>query len=260
MALQNGVLVHGPRAWGCAVRDEKAASFTSRPAASRAWLPWLASACRSSVGRSRSPRRSRSSRPCVAPSRRRASRSRSRSVLAAIFGTAVAARMLRRSRLSAGTREVAAAGVAFLPQPSRSAGGSRRLPRRRAHLDRHVRERRQPLRRSTALRLAAHRADGRLLARRERRRCEGAGGTRPRAPRGHGRRHRGSVEVFSWVAQTRRIRSPRLLARPGFEIQRHLSTAEPSPTGSRSRTRRATRASRSNARTADASSASARCR
>ena len=38
----------------------------------------------------------------------------------------------------------------------------------------------------------------------------------------------GSVEVFSWVARNPDHPLARLLARPGFELQRHLSTAEPS--------------------------------
>jgi uncharacterized protein YqhQ len=38
----------------------------------------------------------------------------------------------------------------------------------------------------------------------------------------------GSVELFSWVARNPSNPLARLLARPGFELQRHLSTAEPS--------------------------------
>ena len=38
----------------------------------------------------------------------------------------------------------------------------------------------------------------------------------------------GSVEVFSWVARNPEHPLARMLARPGFELQRHLSTAEPS--------------------------------
>jgi uncharacterized protein YqhQ len=38
----------------------------------------------------------------------------------------------------------------------------------------------------------------------------------------------GSVEIFSWVARNPSHPLARALARPGFELQRHLSTAEPS--------------------------------
>jgi uncharacterized protein YqhQ len=37
----------------------------------------------------------------------------------------------------------------------------------------------------------------------------------------------GSVELFSWVARNPAHPLARVLARPGFEIQRRLSTAEP---------------------------------
>jgi uncharacterized protein YqhQ len=38
----------------------------------------------------------------------------------------------------------------------------------------------------------------------------------------------GSVELFSWVARNPEKRVARVLARPGFELQRRFSTAEPS--------------------------------
>ena len=38
----------------------------------------------------------------------------------------------------------------------------------------------------------------------------------------------GSVEIFSWVARNPTHPLARALAKPGFELQRHLSTAEPS--------------------------------
>jgi uncharacterized protein YqhQ len=38
----------------------------------------------------------------------------------------------------------------------------------------------------------------------------------------------GSVEIFSWVARNPTHPLARVLAKPGFELQRHLSTAEPS--------------------------------
>ena len=113
MALANGVLVHGPTSWGCAVRDEQGVLHVAsgrkphlapvarkRPflrgpivlADAFALLPMV----RRAVPQSRFP----FERP---------------SVLAAIVGTAAIARRLRRSNLSPGARELAAAGVAFLP-------------------------------------------------------------------------------------------------------------------------------------------------
>ena len=114
MALQNGVLVHGPTAWACAVRDDdgvlhvKSARKPSFAPAARQRMPVLrgplalaeAFALLPTVRRALPQARFPFERP---------------SVLAAILGTAVAARVLRRSRLSPGARELAAAGVAFLP-------------------------------------------------------------------------------------------------------------------------------------------------
>ena len=115
MALQNGVLVHGPTAWGCAVRDDerRAQRRVRSQAAPRAGR--CGSGCRSCAGRSRLPRRSRFSRRFAARSRRRASRSSGRACSARFSALPSPRASLRRSKLSAGTREVAAAGVAFLP-------------------------------------------------------------------------------------------------------------------------------------------------
>ena len=82
------------------------------------------------------------------------------------------ARGLRKSRLlSAGGREaVAAAAVAYPGRARAPRPGSRRLPRRRARLDRDLRERRAGSEGASSLRLAADRPDPRLLRGRERRR------------------------------------------------------------------------------------------
>jgi uncharacterized protein YqhQ len=38
----------------------------------------------------------------------------------------------------------------------------------------------------------------------------------------------GSIELFSWMTRNPNHPVARVLARPGFELQKHLSTAEPS--------------------------------
>ena len=114
MALQNGVLVHGPTSWGCAVRGDDGALHI---AAGR--KPHLAPAARKRVPVLRGPIALAEAFALLPMVRRAIPQARfpfeRPSVLAAILGTAVAAKALRRSRLSAGTREIAAAGVAFLP-------------------------------------------------------------------------------------------------------------------------------------------------
>ena len=114
MALQNGVLVHGPTSWGCAVRDEDGVLHV---ASGR--KPHLAPMLRKRMPVLRGPIAIAESFALLPTVRRAIPQARfpfeRPSVLGAILGTAVAARALRRSRLSAGAREIAAAGVAFLP-------------------------------------------------------------------------------------------------------------------------------------------------
>ena len=227
MALQNGVLVHGRRRGDapCATRTGRC---TWRPAGSRT------SPRRAAHAGSPRPDRLAEAFALLPTVRRAIPQARfpfeRPSVLGAILGTAVAARALRRSRLSPGTREVAAAGVAFLRLRSRC-GVDLAAYHGAEHIsDRHLRERRDAgAEGASALRLAAHRTDGRVVARRERRRVEGARRNAwHRAARRDGGAIGGSVEVFSWVARNPEHPLARVLARPGFELQRHLSTAEPS--------------------------------
>src|SRR5687768_11112174 len=114
MALQNGVLVHGPTAWGCAVRDERG---ELRVASGR--KPRLAPVMRQPMPVLRGPIALAEAFALLPAVRRAITQARfpfeRPSVLGAMLGTAVAARLLRKSKLSAGTRELAAAGVAFLP-------------------------------------------------------------------------------------------------------------------------------------------------
>ncbi len=39
----------------------------------------------------------------------------------------------------------------------------------------------------------------------------------------------GATEVFNWMSKNPRSRVSKLLARPGYELQHRLATAEPSP-------------------------------
>ena len=153
------------------------------------------------------------------------------SVLGAILGTAVAARALRRSTLSAGTREIAAAGVAFLPAALALRGhelaayhgaehisigtyenGGERAPKE------HPRCGSQLIAPMVASSLAVN-----VVA------AKAPAGTRSLARLiGTAGAIGGSVELFSWVARNPTHPVARALARPGFELQRRLSTAEPS--------------------------------
>ena len=230
MALQNGVLVHGPTSWGCAVRDD---AGTLHVASGR--KPSLAPAARKRMPMLRGPIVLAEAFALLPTVRRALPQARfpfeKPSVLAAIFGTAVAARTLRRSRLSPGTRELAAAGVAFLPAALALRGPNLAAYHGAEHIAIGTYE------------------NGGVPAPKEHPRC-GSQLVAPmvasslavnvvasKAPAGTRGLTRvlgtvgavgGSVEVFSWVARNPKHPLARILARPGFELQRHLSTAEPS--------------------------------
>ncbi len=230
MALQTGVLVHGPTAWGCAVRGDDGELHV---ASGR--KPHLAPAARQRMPMLRGPIILAEAFALLPMVRRAIPQARfpfeRPSVLAAILGTAVAARALRRSRLSPGTRELAAAGVAFLPAALALRGpdlaayhgaehisigtyenGGERAPKE------HPRCGSQLIAPMVATSLAVNVAAAKAPA-----------GTRGLARLvGTAGAIGGSVEVFSWVARNPSHPVARALARPGFELQRHLSTAEPS--------------------------------
>ena len=229
MALQNGVLVHGPTAWGCAVRDEQGVLHVAS-----ARKPHLAPAARQRMPVLRGPIALIEAFALLPMVRRALPQARfpfeRPSVVGAILGTAVAARALRRSRLSPGTRELAAAGVAFLPAALALRGpdlaayhgaehisigtyenGGTRAPKE------HARCGSQLIAPMVASSLAAN-----VFA------AKAPAGTRNLARLvGTVGAIGGSVEVFSWVARNPSHPLARALARPGFELQRHLSTAEP---------------------------------
>ena len=229
MALQNGVLVHGPTSWGCAVRDEDGALHV---AAGR--KPRLAPAARNRMPVLRGPIVLAEAFALLPTVRRSLPQARfpfeKPSVLAAILGTALVARTLRRSRLSPGAREVAAAGVAFLPAALALRGpdlaayhgaehisigtyenGGTRAPKEHARCGSQLIA--PMVASSLAVNVVASKAPA---GTRSMTRLVGTAGAIG-----------GSVEVFSWVARNPSHPVAKLLARPGFEIQRHLSTAEP---------------------------------
>ena len=230
MALQNGVLVHGPTSWGCAVRDDDGVLHV---ASGR--KPHLAPAARQRLPILRGPVAIAEAFALLPAVRRALPQVRfpfeRPSVLGAILGTALAARMLRRSRLSSGTRELAAAGIAFLPAALALRGPGLAEYHGAEHISigtyenggapapkEHPRCGSQLIAPMVASSLAANIVAAKAPARmRGLARLAGMAGAIG-----------GSVEVFSWVARNPAHPVARALARPGFELQRHLSTAEPS--------------------------------
>src|SRR5262245_5013067 len=230
MALQNGVLVHGPTSWGCAVRGDDGALHVASGT-----KPRLAPVVRQRVPILRGPLVLADAFALLPMVRRAIPQARfpfeRPSVLAAILGTAAVARKLRRSRLSPGARELTAAGVAFLPAAMALRGPDLAAYHGAEHISigtyenggspapkEHPRCGSQLIAPMVASSLAVNVVAAKAPAgARSLVRLVGTAGAVG-----------GSVELFSWVARNPSNPLARVLARPGFELQRRLSTAEPS--------------------------------
>ena len=112
MALSNGVLVHGPTAWGCAVRlpdgSIKVASAAKRRIAPGVQTPFV-----------RGPLRLAEAFAVIPDVRRKLPEARlpfeRPSVMAAMLGSAVSVQVVRRSGLGAGARELIAGLLSLAP-------------------------------------------------------------------------------------------------------------------------------------------------
>jgi len=230
MALQNGVLVHGMTSWACAVRDSEGELHV---ASGR--KPHFAPTARTRVPMLRGPIALAEAFALLPMVRRALPQARfpfeQPAVLGSIAATTLVARALRRSGLPAGAREVVVGGVAFLPAllalrgPDLAAyhgaehvsigtyeNGGARAPKE------HPRCGSQLIAPMVASTLAAN-----IVA------SKAPAGTRGVTRLvGMVAAVGGSIELFSWVARNPDKRVARVLARPGFELQRRFSTAEPS--------------------------------
>jgi uncharacterized protein YqhQ len=230
MALQNGVLVHGMTSWACAVRDTRGELHV---ASGR--KPHLAPAARSRLPILRGPIALAEAFALLPMVRRALPQARfpfeQPAVLGSIVATTLAARVLRRSRLRSGVREVVVAGVAFFPALLALRGPDLAAYHGAEHISigtyenggtpapkEHPRCGSQLIAPMVASTLAANIVASRAPA-----------GTRALARlAGTVAAVGGSVELFSWVARNPDKRAAQVLAQPGFELQRRYSTAEPS--------------------------------
>lgn len=228
MALQNGVLVHGPTAWGCAVRgvdgELQVASGRKPRFAGSVTTPVLRGPLRLAEAFALLPVVRKALPQARFPFERP-------TVLGAIAASTVLARTVRRGRgLSAGTREIVAGAIALVPVGLALRGQELAAYHGAEHISIGTYENgeRAPkehprcgsqligplLASSVAANLAAAKAPGpargvaRLL------------GTTVAIG--------ASVELFGWTLRNPENRLARALARPGFELQSRFSTAEPS--------------------------------
>ncbi len=229
MALANGVLVHGPTAWACAIRDRDG-GITVASGRKRRFLPSVETPF------VRGPLRLAEAFALLPEVRRRLPGARFAferpSVLVASLVVTTSIRLVRGSRLGAGSKEALALLASLVPATIALRGGElasyhgaehvsigsyerggARAPKEHERCGSHLVG---PLLATSAL---ASVAAARLPSR-----TQGAGrivGTLAAVGT--------SVELFSWMGRHPDHVVSRALARPGDVLQRRLSTEEPSP-------------------------------
>ena len=228
MALQNGVLVHGPRTWGAAVRLPDGTIKTASGPKPRLGVgdsvPLVRGALRLAEAFAVLPAMKRGLPEARLPFERPA-------VAVALVAASTGASLVRRSSLPLVPREAAVVMASLAPAlvalrgeeltayhgaEHVSIGSYETGERASKEHDRCGSHLVGPLTIATALAGAAaelaparHRTAARLVG------AVGAVGA--------------AVELFGWMARNPEKRLSRALARPGTELQRRLSTSEPSP-------------------------------
>lgn len=227
MALQNGVLVHGPRTWGAAVRLPDGTIKTASGPKPRLGVgdsvPLVRGALRLAEAFAVLPAMKRGLPEARLPFERPA-------VAVALVAASTSATLVRRSSLPIVPREAAVVMASLAPALIALRGAELTAYHGAEHVsigtyetgERASKEHERcgshlvgPLTIATALAGAAaelaparHRMAARLVG------AVGAVGA--------------AVEVFGWMARNPDKRLSRALARPGTELQRRLSTSEPS--------------------------------
>ena len=229
MALSNGVLVHGPSSWACAIRTDegeiKVASARKRLFAPGVQQPFL-----------RGPLRLAESFAMIPDLRRRLPEARlpfeRPSVLAATVASALTVQIVRRSpKLGDAARELLSGALSLAPAMLALRGGELAAYHGAEHVSigtyEHGETRAKEHERCGSHLigpLLAASAAGNLLASRA-----------PANLRGPARTASSvaavgvAVEVFAWMTKHPRHPLAKALAKPGHELQHRIATAEPSP-------------------------------
>jgi len=227
MALPNGVLVHGPNAWACAVRlpdgEIKVASARKRIRAAAVSNPVLRGPARLAEVLTLLPQVRRRLPQARLPFERPA-------VLASMLASAVVVRVVRNSRsLGPATQELVAGLLSFAPAVLALRGGELAAYHGAEHISIGTYEHGEP-RAKEHERCGSH-LIGPLLA------TTAIGNViAAKAPahlRGPARAAASvgavalSTELFSWMARNPDRRLSHVLAKPGHELQHRFATAEP---------------------------------
>ena len=228
MALANGVLVHGPTAWACAIRTDdgeiKIASARKRVLAARIQQPFL-----------RGPVRLAESFAVIPELRRRLPEARlpfeRPAVLAAALASALTAPAIRRSsRLGGTARELLVGALSLAPAILALRGGELAAYHGAEHVSIGTYEHGEK-RAKEHERCGSHLIGPLLVA-------SAAGNVLASRAPAHLRKPArvassfvavgAAVEVFAWMTRNPRHPLAKALAKPGHELQHHIATAEPS--------------------------------
>ena len=228
MALSNGVLVHGPTSWACAIRtpegEIRVVSARKRLLAPRIQQPFL-----------RGPLRLAEAFAFIPELRRRLPEARlpfeRPAVLAATIASAVTVQVVRRSdRLGEAARELLAGSLSLAPALLALRGGELAAYHGAEHVsigsyehgEKRAKEHERCGSHLIGPLLAASAVGNVLVAR------------APRSVRGPARiagsvaAVGAAVEVFGWMTRHPGHPLAKALARPGHELQHRIATAEPS--------------------------------
>jgi uncharacterized protein YqhQ len=228
MALANGVLVHGPNAWACAVRlpdgTIKQASALKRFRAARIEQPLL-----------RGPARVLEIFTLLPEVRNRLPEARlpfeRPAVAVAMIAGATASQVVRRSSLGAAAKELLVGLASLAPAAVALRGSTLAAYHGAEHISIGTYEHGEP-REKEHERCGSHLVGPLLLT------MTAANTLAAKAPahlRGPARLAASlgalatSTEVFGWMTRHPESRVSKLLARPGHELQHRLGTEEPTP-------------------------------
>ncbi len=228
MALANGVLVHGPSAWACAVRtrggEVKVASAPKRFRAAGVDNPLLRGPARLLEALSLLPQVRRTLPEARLPFERPA-------VLASMLGSGAAVRLVRGSRLRPAAQELAAGLLSLAPallalRGSQLAGyhGAEHVSIGTYEHDRPAEKEHERCGTHLVGPLIATTAVGNAIASRAPARLR----TPARAAATLGALA-ASTELFGWMVRNSESPLAKALARPGHELQTRFATAEPTP-------------------------------
>ncbi|HET7647058.1 MAG TPA: DUF1385 domain-containing protein [Gaiellaceae bacterium] len=226
MALANGVLVHGPNAWACAIRGDdgelKVVARRKRFRAATVTNPLLRGPARLAEAFALLPQVKRALPEAELPMQRP-------QVLASMVGSAVALRLAKQSGLRPAARELLTALLSVAPAALALRGGELAAYHGAEHMSIGTYEHGES-RPKEHERCGSHlvgpmlvtTAAGNLIAERAPARYRGA--ARAAAALGA---VAASVETFGWMARNPRHPLARALAKPGHELQHRVGTREP---------------------------------